>query len=85
MESRDEVSLAYTPGSGTSLRVIVGVVLRVRDVTIKNNSGAVVSDESAVFFGPRTAIPVIEGKAMFSEFAGIAAPICVYTRMRRDY
>ena len=40
VKSRDDLSLAYTPGSGTSLRVIVGVVLRVRDVTIKNNSGA---------------------------------------------
>jgi malate dehydrogenase (oxaloacetate-decarboxylating) len=86
VKSRDDLSLAYTPGVARPCEVIAGDVSRARDLTIKNNSVAVVSDGSAVLglgnIGPHAAIPVMEGKALlFSEFAGIAAwPICVDTQ-----
>jgi malate dehydrogenase (oxaloacetate-decarboxylating) len=59
---------------------------RTRDLTIKRNTVAVVSDGSAVLglgnIGPNAAIPVMEGKAiLFKEFAGIDAwPICLDTQ-----
>ena len=86
VKSRDDLSLAYTPGVARPCEVIAGDVRRARDLTIKNNSVAVVSDGSAVLglgnIGAHAAIPVMEGKALlFSEFAGIDAwPICVDTQ-----
>ena len=86
VKTRDDLSLAYTPGVARPCEVIAGDVSRARDLTIKNNTVAVVSDGSAVLglgnIGPYAAIPVMEGKALlFSEFAGIDAwPICVDTQ-----
>ncbi len=86
VKSRDDLSLAYTPGVARPCEVIAEDVSRARELTIKNNSVAVVSDGSAVLglgnIGPHAAIPVMEGKALlFSEFAGITAwPICVDTQ-----
>tara|TARA_Y100001933_G_scaffold146622_1_gene145161 strand:+ start:44 stop:400 length:357 start_codon:yes stop_codon:yes gene_type:complete len=89
VKSRDDLSLAYTPGVADPCEVIPVDVSRARDLTIKNNSVAVISDGSAVLglgnIGPHAAIPVMEGKALlFSEFAGIAPwPICVDTQGAR--
>lgn len=84
--TRDDLSIAYTPGVARPCEVISEDVSRTRDLTIKRNSVAVVSDGSAVLglgnIGPNAAIPVMEGKAiLFKEFAGIDAwPLCVDTQ-----
>lgn len=81
--NRDDLSLAYTPGVARPCEVIAESPERARDLTIKRNSVAVVSDGSAVLglgnIGPLAAIPVMEGKALlFKEFAQIDAwPICL--------
>ncbi len=81
--NRDDLSLAYTPGVARPCEIIAESPARVRDLTIKRNSVAVVSDGSAVLglgnIGPLAAIPVMEGKALlFKEFANIDAwPICL--------
>jgi malate dehydrogenase (oxaloacetate-decarboxylating) len=86
VKTRDDLSMAYTPG-------VARVCLAIRDdpdkafqYTIKRNTVAVVSDGTAVLglgdIGPDAAMPVMEGKAMlFKEFAGVDAfPICLDTR-----
>jgi malate dehydrogenase (oxaloacetate-decarboxylating) len=84
--SRDDLSIAYTPGVARPCEVIAQDPSRTRDLTIKRNTVAVVSDGSAVLglgnIGPNAAIPVMEGKAiLFKEFAGIDAwPICLDTQ-----
>ena len=84
--SRDDLSIAYTPGVARPCEAIASDISRTRDLTIKRNTVAVVSDGSAVLglgnIGPNAAIPVMEGKAiLFREFAGIDAwPICVDTQ-----
>ncbi|WP_166827006.1 NAD(P)-dependent malic enzyme [Thalassoroseus pseudoceratinae] len=86
VESRDDLSLAYTPGVARPCEAIAENPNRARDLTIKHNSVAVVSDGSAVLglgnIGPHAAIPVMEGKALlFREFAGVDAwPICLDTQ-----
>ena len=81
--NRDDLSLAYTPGVARPCEIIAASPERVRDLTIKRNTVAVVSDGSAVLglgnIGPYAAIPVMEGKALlFKEFANIDAwPICL--------
>jgi len=82
----DDLSLAYTPGVARPCEVIAADKCKARDLTIKRNSVAVVSDGSAVLglgnIGPHAAIPVMEGKSLlFKEFANIDAwPICVDTQ-----
>ncbi|WP_298860607.1 NADP-dependent malic enzyme [uncultured Gimesia sp.] len=84
--SRDDLSLAYTPGVARPCEVIANDQSQARELTIKHNSVAVVSDGSAVLglgnIGPHAAIPVMEGKALlFKEFANIDAwPICLDTQ-----
>ena len=86
LRNRDDLSIAYTPGVAAPCEAIAKDVSRARDLTIKGNSVAVVSDGSAVLglgnIGPHAAIPVMEGKALlFREFAQIDAwPICVETQ-----
>jgi malate dehydrogenase (oxaloacetate-decarboxylating) len=83
--TRDDLSMAYTPGVGRVCMAIATDAERVWELTIKGNSVAVLTDGSAVLglgnIGPEAAMPVMEGKAMlFREFAGIDAyPICVRT------
>jgi malate dehydrogenase (oxaloacetate-decarboxylating) len=83
LKTRDDLSLAYTPGVG---RVSMAIAENPEDVwrlTIKGNSVAVVTDGSAVLglgnIGPGAAMPVMEGKAaLFKRFANIDAwPICL--------
>ena len=86
VNSVDDLSIAYTPGVARPCEVIAADASRVRDLTIKGNSVAVVSDGSAVLglgnIGAEAAIPVMEGKALlFKEFGGIDAwPICLATQ-----
>lgn len=86
IKSRDDLSLAYTPGVAKPCEVIAADESAAKNLTLKGNSVAVVSDGSAVLglgnIGPSAAIPVMEGKAMlFKQFAGIDAwPICLDTQ-----
>jgi malate dehydrogenase (oxaloacetate-decarboxylating) len=86
IRSRDDLSMAYTPG-------VARVCLAVADdrdcawnLTIKQNTVAVVSDGTAVLglgdIGPEAAMPVMEGKAaLFKEFGSVDAwPICLDTK-----
>jgi malate dehydrogenase (oxaloacetate-decarboxylating) len=84
--TRDELSMAYTPGVARVCEAIRADADRAFQYTIKRNTVAVVSDGTAVLglgdIGPRAAMPVMEGKAMlFKELAGVDAfPICLDTR-----
>ncbi|MDQ6744478.1 MAG: NAD-dependent malic enzyme [Actinomycetota bacterium] len=86
LKTRDDLSMAYTPGVARVCGAIRDDPDRAFQYTIKRNTVAVVSDGTAVLglgdIGPRAAMPVMEGKAMlFKEFAGIDAfPICLDTR-----
>jgi malate dehydrogenase (oxaloacetate-decarboxylating) len=86
LKTRDDLSMAYTPGVARVCQVIADDPDKAFQYTIKRNSVAVVSDGTAVLglgdIGPRAAMPVMEGKAMlFKEFAGVDGfPICLDTR-----
>jgi malate dehydrogenase (oxaloacetate-decarboxylating) len=86
VKSRDDLSMAYTPGVARVCNAIYEDPDKAFQYTIKRNSVAVVSDGTAVLglgdIGPRAAMPVMEGKAMlFKEFAGVDAyPICLDTK-----
>ena len=86
LKTRDDLSMAYTPGVARVCGVIREDPDKAFQYTIKRNTVAVVSDGTAVLglgdIGPRAAMPVMEGKAMlFKEFAGVDAfPICLDTR-----
>lgn len=86
VNTRDALSMAYTPGVGRICEAIAEEKNKAHALTIKQNSVAVVSDGSAVLglgnIGPEAAMPVMEGKAMlFKEFADVDAyPICLDTQ-----
>jgi malate dehydrogenase (oxaloacetate-decarboxylating) len=86
IKTRDDLSMAYTPGVARVCAAIQEDPDKAFQYTIKRNTVAVVSDGTAVLglgdIGPRAAMPVMEGKAaLFKEFAGIDAfPICLDTR-----
>jgi malate dehydrogenase (oxaloacetate-decarboxylating) len=86
LKTRDDLSMAYTPGVARVCTAIAEDPDRAFQYTIKRNTVAVVSDGTAVLglgdIGPRAAMPVMEGKAMlFKEFAGVDAfPVCLDTR-----
>jgi malate dehydrogenase (oxaloacetate-decarboxylating) len=86
VKTRDDLSMAYTPGVARVCMAIHHDPEKAYTLTIKQNSVAVVSDGTAVLglgdIGPNGAQPVMEGKAMiFKEFAGVDAwPICLATK-----
>jgi malate dehydrogenase (oxaloacetate-decarboxylating) len=86
VKTRDDLSMAYTPGVARVCEAIAADPESVWNLTIKRNTVAVVSDGSAVLglgdIGPEAAMPVMEGKALlFKEFGGIDAwPICLGTK-----
>ena len=90
LKTRDDLSMAYTPG-------VARVCLAIREdrekayaLTIKQNTVAVVTDGTAVLglgdIGPEAALPVMEGKALlFKEFADVDAfPVCLATQDVND-
>ena len=86
IQTRDDLSIAYTPGVARPCEVIAQDPSAARRLTLKANAVAVVTDGSAVLglgnIGPLAALPVMEGKAMlFKQFANIDAwPICLDTQ-----
>ena len=86
LKTRDDLSMAYTPGVARVCRAIADDPESAWNLTIKKNCVAVVSDGTAVLglgdIGPAAAMPVMEGKAvLFKEFAGVDAfPLCVATK-----
>lgn len=86
LSTREDLSMAYTPGVARVCMAIHNDPKKAYTLTIKANTIAVVSDGTAVLglgdIGPEAAMPVMEGKAMlFKEFAGVDAfPICLATK-----
>lgn len=86
VKSREDLSIAYTPGVAEPCKVIAEDKEAAYKYTMKANTVAVVSDGSAVLglgnIGPYAAMPVMEGKAvLFKEFGGVnAVPICLDTQ-----
>ncbi len=86
LKTRDDLSMAYTPGVARVCTAIAENRQKAFKYTIKANTVAVVSDGTAVLglgdIGPEAAMPVMEGKAMlFKEFADVDAfPICLNTK-----
>ena len=86
VKTREDLSMAYTPGVARICTAIHDDVDRAWSLTIKGNTVAVVSDGTAVLglgdIGPEAAMPVMEGKALlFKEFAGVDAfPLCLATK-----
>lgn len=86
IKSREDLSIAYTPGVAAPCRIIAEDKDAAYTYTLKANTVAVVSDGSAVLglgnIGPEAAMPVMEGKCvLFKEFGGVNAfPICLSTQ-----
>ena len=86
LETREDLSMAYTPGVARVCMAVHDDPEKSFELTIRRNTVAVVSDGSAVLglgnIGPEAAMPVMEGKCMlFKAFAGVDAfPICLDTQ-----
>jgi len=86
VKTRDDLSMAYTPGVARVCMAIHHDPEKAYALTIKQNCVAVVTDGTAVLglgdIGPSGAQPVMEGKALiFKEFAGVDAfPLCLATK-----
>ncbi len=85
LETREDLSIAYTPGVAEACRKIYKNKDDVYKYTVKGNMIAIVTDGSAVLglgnIGPQASIPVMEGKSiLFKEFADVnTIPICLDT------
>ena len=83
LKTRDDLSMAYTPGVARVCMEIARKPEMSHNLTIRKNTVAVVSDGSAVLglgnIGPRAAMPVMEGKCqLFKEFGDVNAfPLCI--------
>jgi malate dehydrogenase (oxaloacetate-decarboxylating) len=90
LETKDDLSIAYTPGVAEPCKVIAKNKDDAYKYTIKSNTVCVLSDGSAVLglgnLGAAGAIPVMEGKcALFKRFGNLDAwPICVQSQKPED-
>jgi malate dehydrogenase (oxaloacetate-decarboxylating) len=86
LKTRDDLSMAYTPGVARVSQAIHDDPEAAWNLTVKGNTVAVITDGTAVLgmgdIGPEAAMPVMEGKALlFKEFAGVDAyPLCLATK-----
>ena len=86
IESREDLSLAYTPGVAEPCVVIHNDVSKSWELTRRSNLVAVITDGTAVLglgdIGPEAGMPVMEGKcALFKEFADVDAfPLCIKSK-----
>ena len=86
LRNRDDLSRAYTPGVARVCLAIAEDPSAARNLTVKRNTIAVLTDGSAVLglgnIGPAAALPVMEGKAaLFKQFANVDAwPVCLDTQ-----
>jgi malate dehydrogenase (oxaloacetate-decarboxylating) len=86
LATREDLSLAYTPGVARVCQAIAADESLVDEYTWVGHTVAVVTDGSAVLglgnIGPRAAMPVMEGKAvLFKQFGGVdAVPVCLATQ-----
>lgn len=86
LQTRDDLSIGYTPGVAEPCRMIHKDKDLVYECTIKSNYIAVVTDGTAVLglgdIGPEASLPVMEGKCiLFKAFGGVdAVPLCLDTR-----
>ena len=84
--TKDDLSLAYTPGVAEPCLAIQKDIERSYDLTLRHNLCLVVTDGSAVLglgdIGPEAGMPVMEGKCvLFKAFGGVDAfPLCVKTK-----
>lgn len=91
METREDLSKAYTPGIAEVCKLIQADENAIFTHTFRRNNLAVITDGSAVLglgnIGPKAAYPVMEGKAMlFKKFGNIdAIPIVVNTQDSADF
>ena len=86
IETREDMSLAYTPGVAEACLEIQKDVSKSFELTRRNNLVAVITDGTAVLglgdIGPEAGMPVMEGKcALFKAFADVDAfPLCIISK-----
>ncbi len=86
LENMHDLALAYTPGVAAVSKILAEHPEQARDLSIKRNTVAIITDGSAVLglgnIGPLGALPVMEGKAaLLKRFANVDAfPICLDTQ-----